>query len=327
MQFKQRFFITFCLLLLSANTYAEVQAMALLERMGSAARTLNYDGVFAYRSGKKLQSIRIIHRADERGEIERVTSLNGAAREVIRTNDLVTCIYPEGKRVHVNRRPLGKGFPSDLLARLSSAVPYYNVTLGKVKRVANRPAQELIISPVDDYRYGYRLWVDKENDLLLKSELVTTNQDVLETFAFSSINFDGDITDTMLRPAITGHEMKWNRSEPHSNNRTTAIPALSMWQISWLPEGFVLVAQQSRLKANTGNAVEQRVYSDGLSSISVFIEQIHAAHSHLKGMSKMGAINAFGTIMNAHFVTVVGEVPSKTVDKMGNSIFYGRANQ
>jgi sigma-E factor negative regulatory protein RseB len=320
----QHLFFVLSLLVISANSYADKNAMDLLEKMGSAANTLNYDGTFSYQSGRKLQSIRIIHRSDENGQIERVISLNGAAREVIRTNDLVTCIYPDGKRVHVNRRPLGKGFPSDFLRRLSSATPYYTITLGNQQRIAGRHAQELIISPVDDYRYGYRLLVDKKNALLLKSELVSAKNHVLETFAFSSIDFDKPITREMLQPEITGKQMKWNRSDPHPTKQTSEISNLSMWKVGWLPEGFVLVAQQNRLKALTGNAVEQRVYSDGLSSVSVFIEKIHAAHQHLKGMSRMGAVNAFGTIMNSHFVTVVGEVPTETVDKIGTSIYYGK---
>jgi sigma-E factor negative regulatory protein RseB len=323
MQKVRHLVLSLCLLVAPCSLYADDGAMQLLESMGIAAKTLNYDGVFAYQSGNKLQSIRIIHRADEHDEIERVISLNGAAREVIRTNDLVTCVYPEGKQVHVNRRPLGRGFPSDLLSRLSSATDYYTVTLGGETRIADRQAQELRITPIDNYRYGYRLWVDQDSHLLLKSELLRDNQDVLETFAFSSVTINADITDEMLRPQISGHEMTWNRSDPQTPTVTSAVKGLSVWKLDWLPEGFVLVAQQSRLKANTGNAVEQRVYSDGLSSLSVFIEQISAAHNHLKGGSNMGAINAFGTILHSHFVTVVGEVPAQTVEKIGDAIRYG----
>ena len=174
---------------LSATTQAnDKEAVQMLERMTEAAKSLTYEGVFAYQSGKNLQSIRIFHRADARGELERLISLNGAAREVIRSNDMVTCINPEGKQVNVSRRPLGRGFPSDLPRRLNSATPYYQVELGEMDRVAGRQAHELIITPVDNYRYGYRLWVDAETDLLLKSELRNDAGEVLETFAFSSLS-------------------------------------------------------------------------------------------------------------------------------------------
>ena len=320
MRFLLHLGLALSLSLAGTSSFAEPDAMKVLERMGAAAKQLNYEGVFAYQTGQNLQSIRIIHRSDGQGEVERLISLNGAAREVIRTNDLVTCIFPEGKRVHVNRRPLGRGFPSDLLRRLSSATPYYEVVSGQQGRVADRIAQELVIKPIDSYRYGFRLWVDKDSDLLLKSELVAGDGNVLETFAFSTVELDKIIPDSLLQPQISGKEMTWNRTEPESAVNMAAKKNWSRWQVAWLPEGFSLVAQQNRLKAANGAAVEQRVYSDGLSSVSVFIEKIRARHSHLHGGSKMGAVNAFGTILSAHFVTVVGEVPAKTVEKIGASI-------
>lgn len=296
------------------------KAIQILENMTEAAKNLTYEGVFAYQSGKNLQSIRIYHRADARGELERLISLNGAAREVIRSNDMVTCVNPDGKQVSVSRRPLGRGFPSDLPRRLNSATPFYEVQLGDMDRIAGRKAHELIITPVDSYRYGYRLWVDTDTHLLLKSELIGSDGDVLETFAFSAINTDVHIPDHKFRSQMTGEEMTWHRSEPENPVNTAAQSRQSRWHAGWLPDGFALVAYQTRLRASNGADVEQRVYSDGLSSVSVFIEKIRARHNHLRGGSHVGAINAFGTIMHAHFVTVVGEVPPKTVEKIGSNI-------
>lgn len=303
------------------------EAVKMLERMTEAAKTLTYEGVFAYQAGKNMQSIRIYHRADARGELERLISLNGAAREVIRSNDMVTCINPEGKQVNVSRRPLGRGFPSDLPRRLNSATPFYDVNLGETDRIAGRKAHELVITPEDEYRYGYRLWVDAETYLLLKSELVGSDGEVLETFTFSSINTDVHIPEHKFKPQMSGEEMTWHRSEPEQPLNTANLSQEHHWRPAWLPEGFSQVAYQTRLRASNGTDVEQRVYSDGLSSVSVFIEKIRARHSHLRGGSHVGAINAYGTIMQAHFVTVVGEVPAVTVEKIGNSISFADAQQ
>lgn len=307
---------------LSATAHAnDKEAVQMLERMTEAAKNLTYEGVFAYQSGKNLQSIRIFHRADARGELERLISLNGAAREVIRSNDMVTCINPDGKQVNVSRRPLGRGFPSDLPRRLNSATPYYQVELGETDRIAGRSAHELIITPVDNYRYGYRLWVDNDTDLLLKSELRDEEGDVLETFAFSALSTGVHIPEHKLKSQMNGEEMTWHRTEPETPvNMAKRTNNVSHWRMQWLPDGFALVAQQTRLRASNGANVEQRVYSDGLSSVSIFIEKIRARHNHLRGGSHVGAINAYGTVMHAHFVTVVGEVPAMTVEKIGNAI-------
>jgi sigma-E factor negative regulatory protein RseB len=313
--------ISCCLLLMSQIAHADDE-VTLLQRMNVVAKQLNYEGVFSYRAGKTMQSIRIVHRANQQGEIERLVSLNGVAREVIRNNEMMTCIYPEGKRVQPDHRPLGLGFPSDFLNRLDLASAYYHFSLGREERVAGYHTQELKVIPVDNYRYGYHLWVDKDSDLLLQSDLVDDQNEVLETVAFSSVGMGHDIPEALLQAQIQGNEMTWNRAEQVMATKTMANKASSPWQIAWMPKGFSLVAQQNRLKAKNGASIEQHVYSDGLNSISIFIEKIRAQHSHLRGGSKMGTTNAFGTIINTHFVTIVGEVPQRTVEKVGNSIQY-----
>ena len=320
-----KLYLVLCLGLSSAYSHAEdLEAIALLEKMGVAAKKLDYDGVFTYQTGTKLQAIRIIHKTNNNGEVERLLSLNGAARELVRTNDIVTCIFPEGKQVNVDRRPLGRGFPSDLLSRLGSAIPYYEITLGEEARVADRSAKKLLVTPSDNYRYGYHLWVDEETDLLLQSNLLADGGVVLESFAFSSIKLGVEIPDSLLQPHIRGEELTWtrNKTEPVNNlkNKEDALKQGLVWEVDWLPEGFMLVAEQSRRKLQDGTLVEQRVYSDGLSSLSFFIEKRNQGHRHLEGVSAMGAINAFGLIAPIHFLTVVGQVPARTVEKVGLSI-------
>ena len=49
---------------------------------------------------------------------------------------------------------------------------------------------------------------------------------------------------------------------------------------------------------------------------------LRAQHNHFHGGSHMGAVNAFGSVIHAHFITVVGEVPAVTVEKIGAAIEY-----
>lgn len=314
--------LSICLLLFVSTSYASDEAIELLERMNNAARTLNYSGVFSYQSGSNLQSIKIYHRADENGELERLVALNGPAREVIRSNDEVTCINPEGRQVNISSRPLGSGLLADLPSKLRSALPFYELSMQGETRVAGRSARELLISPVDEYRYGYRLWVDAETDLLLKTQLLAPEGEVLEMFAFSSIETDIEIDDEKLHSRLDGDEVILSRTNQQTSSDIERQSRLSRWDVAWLPEGFSLVALETRLRASNGAEVEQRVYSDGMTSVSVFIERILSRHRHLHGATQMGGINAYGNIIHSHFITVVGEVPSRTVEKIGASIHF-----
>src|SRR5690606_7112904 len=131
--------------------------------------------------------------------------------------------------------------------------------MGDADRVAGRQAHELLIKPVDSYRYGYRLWVDVESHLLLKSQLIDEKDDVLETFAFSSLNVGVHIPEHKLTSKMAeGQEMSWQRIEPETFINTAKTNG-SDWQTGWLPDGFGLVALQTRLRTSSGTNVEQRV--------------------------------------------------------------------
>ena len=64
--------------------------------MASASRQLNYTGTFVYRNSRQTETSRIVHFVNPAGgEFEKLETLDGPPREVIRTNDQVTCYLPE----------------------------------------------------------------------------------------------------------------------------------------------------------------------------------------------------------------------------------------
>ncbi len=308
-------------------------ALQLIGKMGQAAQSLNYEGIFVYLRNHQLKAIRVIHKVDKYGEYERLISLNGIPREIIRTNEFVTCILPANKAVLVDERhypdkevarsrgfPSNQDFPRRLPARLKAIREYYQFSLGEPGRIIGKETQRIIIAPKDKYRYGFRLWVDNETGLLLKFVMVGEKERALEQMMFTSLLFPEEIPDDKLIPTVTGREFSWRENEPLD---VEASDWKSQWQVGWLPAGFTLVAYDKYLLPNNRKPVEHLVYSDGLSSVSIFIERIVRGHrSHLHGFLSMGAVNAYGTIQALHYLTVVGEVPHITVERIGKSIRY-----
>jgi sigma-E factor negative regulatory protein RseB len=62
------------------------------------------------------------------------------------------------------------------------------------------------------------------------------------------------------------------------------------------------------------------VYSDGLATVSVYVEQLPAPEDAFNGLSTMGAVNAYGRLLEGHQITVVGEVPPVTVELIARSV-------
>jgi len=289
-----------------------------LSRMAEAARTLNYDGTFVYRNGDDMESMRIIHRVDPEGERSRLVALTGVAREVIRDHTRVTCILPDSRAVVVAKTrspssmPLGGYATDDDLGR------YYDLAVLGRDRVAGRETEVVALEPRDRYRYGYRLWVDTGTGLLLRSDLLDDRGQAIEQFIYTSISLPAHIPDKLLEPSISGERFTWYTSEDRGAGREEEGD--SRWQVTWVPDGFKMMDYVRDPVATSRMPVEQRAYTDGVASLSVFIEPLDGASEPLEGLSRMGAVNAYGRVVDGHQITVVGEVPARTVESVARSV-------
>jgi sigma-E factor negative regulatory protein RseB len=302
-----------------AGNISSEQVGEWLERLAKASRTLNYEGTFVYRHGEQLDAVHIIHKADQQGEHERIISLNGVAREVIRNNDQVACVIPETKAVVVDKNlPAARlpSFPDDI----KSIARYYDFEFEGYGRVAGRPVRQIMIHPRDNYRYGYRLWLDDAFELLLGSELLDGEGNPIEQVMFTDIRVMENIDEARLKPNIAGKEYKWLIDDENTqDSSSTEMPG---WRAENVPGGFELKQNvMQRLPEHTG-MVNHLLYSDGLASVSVYIEPLPRNIDVLRGASQMGAVNAFGRVIDDYHVTAVGEVPAGTVKLISSSLQY-----
>lgn len=182
-----------------------LQVQTWLERTFRAAHTVNYDGTFIYSHNGQIDAMRIVHAATESGDRERLVSLSGPPREVLRDDDMVTCILPDDKSVVVGKARPNQQFPPSFPVRISRLADYYRFELAGVERVAGHEAQKLVIRPRDRFRYGYRLWMETGTGLLLKSELFDGQQHKpIEQFMFTQIRFLDEVPDALFEPTISG---------------------------------------------------------------------------------------------------------------------------
>lgn len=298
---------------------AEPSVLDMLMRMQSAAQTLNYQGTLVYLQNGQMQSMRVVHRADQDGEVERLISLNGVAREIVRKNDVVTCYMPDRKAVTVGQQPQFRG---NLLSQLAEndfahLQDYYLFELEAVERVAGQAAQRVWIRPKDSARYGYRLWLDEQTAILLKSDLLDEQGRVLEQTMFADIRIGDDIPDVMLAPVSRSDNFTWFEHERVQDEQKLVD---SRWTIVDLPQGFSVTTRFNQQMPNSKGPAEHWVISDGLANVSIYIEPVPNGQSAFEGASAMGATNAFGAVKEAHQITVIGEVPGSTVEKLARAL-------
>lgn len=304
---------------IAANEEPESGAQRWLESMVQAVRTQTYEGVFVYRYRGKLESMRILHRFHEGVEQERLYALSGSRREVIREGEEVTCVLPDVESVVVNRRrsanPLADVVPMDVEALQG----IYRFKVMGEGRVAGRDAMRIGIEPSDEFRYGYRLWIDRDSRLLLRADLVGSDDEAVEQLMFTEISLREALPEQAFDQDVSGNGFTWYRqggvSKPVSGD--------SRWHISELPPGFELRGREW-IDGEDGHPAEHHLYSDGLATVSVYIEPSDEGDG-FAGSSAMGAVSAFGRVVAGHQTIVVGEVPAETVRMIGRGIEPGKA--
>jgi sigma-E factor negative regulatory protein RseB len=289
-----------------------------LMKINQAARDLEYSGIFVYQHDDQINTMQIFRKQIGKSLKERLVSLNGAPREIIRDANEVRCYWPDKNSVMVESRKASvKGFPNILPEQLQSLSKYYDLMLSGTERVTGRLAQLVIIKPLDQYRYGYRLWADTGTGLLLKADVLDTAGAIVEQFMFTQVDIGASIPDATLAPAMNGENMVWYREESGAPNAS----GKSAWTVTQLPNGFTLSTHMMRRLPMRKQPVEHFVYTDGLAAVSVFIEkQEKGVKPFVQGASRMGAVHAMSARSGDYQITAVGEVPEATVALIGASV-------
>lgn len=309
--------LVFATLLASTPVIAD-PAMEWVQRMSDAMRDLNYRGNFVYLHGSQLESMQIEHFRDTQGEKERLVSLNGEAREVIRDRENLTCIWPSSRKVVVDLSRKNSFSPIFIPEDIARLEKFYNMKMLGMDRIAGQDTMVVHIDPKDHYRYGMKFWINQENGLMMKSSLIDETNREIEQVMFTSLQLidEGEALSFDTLPEI-GKDftlIRYHRSDGD-------LEADNAWQLDGAPGGFWRESVLKRKIPGTEEVVQQMVYTDGLASLSIFIER-QTGETLRGGGSSMGAVNAFIRILGEHAVTAIGEVPAVTVKQVAESVSY-----
>jgi len=299
--------------------------VALLKKMASASRRLNYSGTFVYQHAGQNETSRIVHFVNPAGgEFEKLETLDGPAREVIRTNDQVTCYLPDTKTVLIEKRSTRR-FPALLPEQLSGVADNYVVSVAGMDRVAGYDCRVVLLEPKDKLRYGHQFCAEAGSGLPLRARTLSEKNQLLEAFAFTELKIGGSFSRDQVRSRYAARSKEWKVD--HSALAITDVPADTGWSLTRQPTGFKKLTELKRSIAGRAGMVSHIVYSDGLAAVSVFIEPLPKARP-ARSLSHQGAVNIYIRPIADHMVTVLGEAPAATVMQIANSLeFRGVASR
>ncbi len=289
-------------LLLSAALLSPLSSFAqspdpltLLKQMQQNVRALTYEGDFVYQFGDVLNAMHIAHSWRDGYEREQLTTLTGVEREIVRQNPGQT----DSSGTHSSKRLLKA--PTLMTFSPQNLDGVYNFKMLGDDRVAARETTVIAVLPVDNYRYGHRLYLDKETALPLRREVLDKKGKPVSQQMFTSISITADAATDISVADDAGSEVKYQ----------------GPWLFTNLPKGFVMkVYTQGR--TNNGHASEHFVFSDGIVRISLFIEDKSTAK--LGRRSSAGPVAILGSEVDGHRVTIVGEAPVETLKHFLKSV-------
>ncbi len=300
------------------NARAEVEARRWLADMTEALAAQSYAGEFLHLGNGLVEKLRILHRVRDGHVAERLVGLGRARREVLRQDDQMQVILPDQGLVLMETAPSAGSLLGSLPTFEADVEEHYQVEFAGMARVIGRPAQVVSVQSRDGYRFGYRLWIDEVTHIPLRTDLTDSAGRVLEQVVFTSLELGAAIPDSAFHPSIDTARYAVVREHPEGREATGHADE---WTLSRLPPGYRIRSRSIERLPGTGSPATHLLITDGLASVSVFIEELPAPpRQAVEGAGKFGLAYAYSRLVAGHQVTAVGEVPAATVEFLAASV-------
>lgn len=289
----------------------EEAARGLILHMSAAVAGLDYQGSFVYARGGQIDSLRLFHAGGPGSERERLVSMSGPRSEIVRSGDAITCLPAEQPAVLLPNRGATRLLPLVPDVRGERFPKYYRIDIGGEDRVAGYRARIVDIAPRDAYRHGYRLWLEESTHLLLRSAVVDAGKRTLEQFMFVALDIGAKPKESDLAQSGAG-----GPAEPPVEMPLGGPP---QWRVDDLPPGFFFLRAQRPAEGPT--QTEHQLYTDGLANVSVYVESRAENAPSLPDRAAMrGALSIYTRDAGAWKITVLGDVPPATAERMALSV-------
>jgi sigma-E factor negative regulatory protein RseB len=301
---------------------SSAEAIEWLQRLSPAMNMTSYRGVFVYGRGQQVHSMQVAHRYNGSMVEERLVIQDGGSGEIVRRGTEVICVLPAQDTVTLDAIISYGSLAGSFNDQLLPAARWYQAQILGEGRVAGYAVVKIALNANDLYRYSYRLWLEKDTGLLVKSQTRNADDQILEHFQFTSLDITDDIVDSELQIATADKNKSRTMSLKSSDSVAEPVTRLQGWSLDWLPAGFEPAA--------TPRSDKRQViaFSDGFAAFSVFVEDV-ASLDMPTGASRIGATTVYLRPVLSDgrqvLVSVVGEVPPITARKVAESVRFDRA--
>ena len=294
---------------------------AWLMRLHETSKQRSYIGTYVVSSGGQMQSAKIWHVYEGAHQVERVDSLTGAPRSTFRHNDKVVTFMPDRKIVRNEKRETAASFPQLVQSADNRIAEFYKLKTEGVERVAGLESDVVLLVPRDALRFGYRVWTEQKKGLIVKLQTLDSEGRVLEQAAFSELQLDAPVKMEKLMHMMG--KVDGYRVEQHTRVKTTA--SAQGWKLAMPVPGFTPMNCYKRPPTGASGATAaddtmQWIFSDGLTSVSLFVEPFDRQKHAKASASAVGATHTITRQLGSYWLTALGEVPMSTLKQFASGL-------
>ncbi|WP_407275128.1 MucB/RseB C-terminal domain-containing protein [Halothiobacillus sp. DCM-1] len=295
------------------------QAMAWLKAMSDAMRTTDYSGTYVHVRGDEIDTTALWHRAGSAGEQEKLLTLSGESRVVLRQNDHCECQWPDRREIVFGDFPGVRSRLSGLrFSDPQALTAHYRIVSLGTSRVADHACHVVGLVPKDAWRYGYKLCITAHSHLLARMSLYDTRGLPIEHDFFTALNIgatDGQSWPDMAPGKPDAVPPGYRIVERPAGVTPQALAPDEGWSVSPLLPGYQIKSRVWRENPVTHQRFEHIIVSDGLSTASVFVEHLPQTKALDPDAAKYG-VNIVVRQVGDVRLTVIGDVPMAAVEQI-----------
>ncbi len=315
------------LFLLPALAWAEAPRVAdpqeeLLAQLSAAAQQLSYSGIFVFQHDGRMEASRVVHAFDNGQERTKIDTLDGPPREIIRANDEMRCYFPDAHSIRLEHGQGRRFFPALIAPPFQSYRDNYDISVVGLERVAGHDCQVIALHPRDNLRFAHQFCADLATNLLLREVTLGPHGEPIQMSVFTEIAIGAHTDPAQFKPTYPDTASWRLDNVPPAGPQKEA----SGWTVSNVPPGFRKIVEVRRPLPGRNGSMTHLVYSDGLASISVFIEPADGPPRPVHIESLRSSLSYFSERTAEHQITVVGEVPLAAVTQIGQSVINLRSS-
>lgn len=290
--------------------------LTLLRQLSQAAHEQSYQGTFVIQRGSDMESSQVAHGKLDGQEFTRVQVLDGRPREIVRTGQETRCYYPAQHKLRLESGYRRRLFPALIEPPYDHYLDLYTVSWRGLTRVADHECRLIYFQARDMARFDHEFCVDSQSALILKAVTLDSNQVPLETELFTTLNSNFHPHPDAFRSGY----------QDMSGWKTVRFPMSevsrqSPVRIGYVPAGYTKVLEMEVQPPKATAPIRHWVFSDGLSSFSVFLrDQTNAEAGAPVSRVLNSALSYYSGSLQPYHVVVLGEIPQETVRSIGQSI-------